>query len=65
MKLYLLDYYNKNNELPGIDKTFVNTCIKVQCEENKGGRHSNSSNLNANNFSKAKIGRPASKRFKN
>jgi len=38
MKLYLLDYYNKNNELPVIDKTFINTCIKVQCEENKGGR---------------------------
>jgi hypothetical protein len=38
MKLYLLDYYNKNNKLPVIDKTFINTCIKVQCEENKGGR---------------------------
>ena len=38
MKLYFLDYYNKNNELPVIDKTFINTCIKVQCEENKGGR---------------------------
>jgi hypothetical protein len=38
MKLYLLNYYNKNNKLPIIDKTFINTCIKVQCEENKGGR---------------------------
>jgi hypothetical protein len=38
MKLYLLNYYNKHNKLPVIDKTFINTCIKVQCEENKGGR---------------------------
>ena len=38
MKLYLLDYYNKHNKLPVIDKTFINTCIKVQCYENKGGR---------------------------
>ena len=38
MKLYLLNYYNKHNELPAIDKTFINTCIKVQCYENKGGR---------------------------
>ena len=35
MKLYLLNYYNKNNKLPIIDKTFINTCIKVQCVENK------------------------------
>jgi hypothetical protein len=38
LKLYLLDYYNKNNKLPIIDKTFVNTCIKIQCEKNKAGR---------------------------
>ena len=38
MKLYLLSYYNTHNKLPVIDKTFINTCIKVQCEENKGGR---------------------------
>ena len=38
MKLYLLDYYDKHSNLPVIDKTFINTCIKVQCEENKGGR---------------------------
>ena len=36
MKLYLLNYYNKHNKLPVIDKTFINTCFKVQCEENKG-----------------------------
>ena len=33
MKLYLLDYYNKNNKLPILDRTFINTCIKVQCEK--------------------------------
>lgn len=38
MKLYLLNYYNKNGKLPVIDKTFINTCIKVQCSETKGGR---------------------------
>ena len=38
MKLYLLNYYTKNNKLPVIDKTFINTCIKVQCTQNKGGR---------------------------
>jgi len=38
MKLYLLDYYNKNGKLPIIDKTFINTCIKIQCDETKGGR---------------------------
>lgn len=38
MKLYLLDYYDKHSDLPVIDKTFINTCIKIQCEENKGGR---------------------------
>ena len=38
MKLYLLDYYNKNGKLQIIDKTFINTCIKIQCDETKGGR---------------------------
>ena len=38
MKLYLLDYYVKHCDLPTIDNTFINTCIKVQCYENKGGR---------------------------
>ena len=38
MKLYLLDYYNKHSKLPILDKTFINTCIKVQCDETKCGR---------------------------
>ena len=38
MKLYLLDYYNKNGKLPIIDKTFINTCIKIQCDKTKCGR---------------------------
>ena len=38
MKLYLLDYYNKNGKLQIIDKTFINTCIKIQCDETIGGR---------------------------
>jgi len=31
LKLYLLDYYEKNNSLPVIDKTLINTCMKIQC----------------------------------
>lgn len=38
MKLYLLDHYNKKKILPVIDGEFVNTCMKVMCKENNGGR---------------------------
>ena len=38
MKLYLLNYYDKHGKLPVIDKSFINTCIKIQCSETKGGR---------------------------
>ena len=37
MKLYLLDYYAKNNKLPNIDKVFVNSCLKTVCCENEAG----------------------------
>jgi len=33
MKLYLLDYFEKNNKLPEIDKVFVNSCMKILCNE--------------------------------
>ena len=38
MKLYLLDYYNKNNKLPIIDKEFINSCMKILCNEKATGR---------------------------
>jgi hypothetical protein len=38
MKLYLLDYFEKNNKLPEIDKVFVNSCMKILCNENASGR---------------------------
>ncbi len=38
MKLYLLDYFEKNNSLPEIDKVFVNSCMKILCNENASGR---------------------------
>jgi hypothetical protein len=38
MKLYLLDYYNKNNKLPEINKKFINSCMKIQCDEKQKGR---------------------------
>lgn len=38
MKLYLLDYFEKNNKLPEIDKVFVNSCMKILCNENVSGR---------------------------
>ena len=38
MKLYLLDYFNKNKKLPEIDKIFVNSCMKILCNENASGR---------------------------
>jgi len=38
MKLYLLDYFEKNNKLPEIDKVFVNSCMKILCNESINGR---------------------------
>lgn len=38
MKLYLLDYFEKNNKLPEIDKVFVNSCMKILCNESTSGR---------------------------
>lgn len=38
MKLYLLDYYNTNRSLPTIDKTFINSCMKILCKEKPQGR---------------------------
>ena len=38
MKLYLLDYFGKNNKLPEIDKVFVNSCMKILCNESASGR---------------------------
>jgi len=38
MKLYLLDYFDKNNKLPEIDKVFVNSCMKILCNESSSGR---------------------------
>ena len=58
MKLYLLDYFERNNKLPEvsefnsetkaktrfnpvlpeIDKVFVNSCMKILCNENSSGR---------------------------
>jgi transposase len=38
MKLYLLDFYNKNNTLPNIDKVFINSCMKILCNETATGR---------------------------
>ncbi len=36
MKLYLLDYFEKNNKLPSINKEFVNACLKIQCSVENG-----------------------------
>ena len=33
MKLYLLDYYDKNNNVPNINKEFINSCMKIVCKE--------------------------------
>jgi len=38
MKLYLLEYFEKNNKLPEIDKVFVNSCMKILCNESASGR---------------------------
>jgi hypothetical protein len=38
MKLYLLDYFEKNNKLPEINKVFVNSCMKILCNESGLGQ---------------------------
>ena len=38
MKLYLLYYFEKNNKLPEINKVFVNSCMKILCNESASGR---------------------------
>jgi hypothetical protein len=38
MKLYLLDYFFQNNKLPEINKVFVNSCMKILCNESASGR---------------------------
>ena len=38
MKLYLLDYFEKNNKLPKIDKVFINSCMKILCNESVSGK---------------------------
>lgn len=38
MKLYILDYYEQNKTLPNIDKTFINCCMKILCNEKATGR---------------------------
>ena len=38
MKLYLLNYFEKNNKLPDIDKVFVNSCMKILCNESAARR---------------------------
>ncbi len=38
MKLYLLDYFEKNNKLPNINKEFVNACLKTMCSDATTGK---------------------------
>ena len=38
MKLYLLNYYESHNALPVIDKVFINSCMKIMCNEKPQGR---------------------------
>ena len=38
MKLYLLDYYEIHQSLPTIDDEFVNSCMKILCNESTNGR---------------------------
>ena len=40
MKLYLIYHYDLNNELPTIDKQFINCCMKIICVEKSSGRPS-------------------------
>jgi len=38
MKLYLLNYYEIHKTLPIIDKVFINSCMKIMCNEKPQGR---------------------------
>jgi hypothetical protein len=38
IKLYSLDYYDKNKKIPTIDKVFINSCMKIICKEKATGR---------------------------
>ena len=38
MKLFLLDHYDKHNKLPTINDEFINSCMKILCNEKATGR---------------------------
>jgi hypothetical protein len=38
MKLFLLDHYDKHNKLPVINDEFINSCMKILCNEKLTGR---------------------------
>ena len=38
MKLFLLDHYDKHNSLPIINDEFINSCMKILCNEKTTGR---------------------------
>jgi len=38
MKLFLLDHYDKHNKLPIINDEFINSCMKILCNEKSIGR---------------------------
>jgi hypothetical protein len=38
MKLFLLDHYDKHNKLPVINDKFINSCMKILCNEKSSGR---------------------------
>jgi len=38
MKLFLLDHYDKHNSLPIINDDFINSCMKILCNEKATGR---------------------------
>ena len=38
VKLFLLDHYDKHNKLPTINDEFINSCMKILCNEKSTGR---------------------------
>ena len=38
MKLFLLDHYERHNDLPVVNKEFINSIMKILCNENPRGR---------------------------
>jgi len=38
MKLFLLDHYEKHNSMPNINDEFINSCMKILCNEKATGR---------------------------